>query len=276
MLFTRLGHAFQSVIENTNPSGTMAANNTTPSQNSKYNTPTSNESVIPKINDSKQLVRAIENYEGNDSSELSFNQNDIISVLQITKDGEWSKGELRGKLGLFPTKLAVPLPGSEREAPQSTTTTTTTTTISTTTSPSTPNNPAVESRKAVYDFDTQESGEINFVEGDIIQIIEKYEDTDWWKGMNTRTKDIGLFPSNYTTTVEGSLPSSLQTSTKNLAVLPPLSIPIEKDIPVVMVKALFDYVAQEEGEISFQESQIFKLIEKYDDSDWWKGLLIKS
>jgi len=50
--------------------------------------------------------------------------------------------------------------------------------------------------KACYDYITQEKDELSFKEGDIITLLEKYIDSDWWKGeLNGK---IGLFPINYT------------------------------------------------------------------------------
>jgi hypothetical protein len=45
--------------------------------------------------------RALYDYQANDSSELSFRQGDVISVLQKDLSGWW-QGELHGKIGVFP------------------------------------------------------------------------------------------------------------------------------------------------------------------------------
>ena len=39
-----------------------------------------------------------------------------------------------------------------------------------------------------------------------------------------------------------------------------------------MVKALFDFTPQEEGELEFKRGDIIEVIEK-DDPNWWKGKL---
>ena len=39
-----------------------------------------------------------------------------------------------------------------------------------------------------------------------------------------------------------------------------------------MVKALFDFTPQEEGELAFKRGDIIEVVEK-DDPNWWKGKL---
>jgi len=47
-------------------------------------------------------VHAIKDYDAQDDVELSFKKNDIIN-LKGSDDAGWSQGELRGKVGWFPT-----------------------------------------------------------------------------------------------------------------------------------------------------------------------------
>lgn len=46
---------------------------------------------------------------------------------------------------------------------------------------------------ALYDYDPQESDELQLTEGDVIEIIKK--DGDWWEG-KLKGK-VGMFPANY-------------------------------------------------------------------------------
>ena len=49
----------------------------------------------------------------------------------------------------------------------------------------------------MYDFEASEENELSFVEGDrIVEVDDKLSD-DWWSGVNERTGEQGLFPSNY-------------------------------------------------------------------------------
>lgn len=48
--------------------------------------------------------------------------------------------------------------------------------------------------KALYDFESDEAGDLPFSEGAVIELLEK-PSADWWKGrLNGRE---GLFPRNY-------------------------------------------------------------------------------
>eukprot|EP01080_Neovahlkampfia_damariscottae_P000050 gene50-4300_t len=49
---------------------------------------------------------------------------------------------------------------------------------------------------AKYDFIATDSSEISFNAGDLIQILSK-DDSGWWNGRNSKTGEIGFFPSNY-------------------------------------------------------------------------------
>lgn len=75
----------------------------------KY-TPTSSGSDLPKyeavppmLPQKKMRVRALYDFKAEQTTDLSFNQDDIITVLESSDDiNEWWKGNLNGKTGLFP------------------------------------------------------------------------------------------------------------------------------------------------------------------------------
>ncbi|XP_052264884.1 growth factor receptor-bound protein 2-like isoform X2 [Dreissena polymorpha] len=56
--------------------------------------------------------------------------------------------------------------------------------------------PNVRKAAALYDFNPQEPGELFLKKGDEVDIEEEI-DRHWWRGKNTRTNEIGLFPANY-------------------------------------------------------------------------------
>ncbi|CAF0898766.1 unnamed protein product [Adineta steineri] len=63
-------------------------------------------------------------------------------------------------------------------------------------------NPKITSNKLIYvanyDFNgTLTTGELSFVKGDILEVIDKYTYNDWWQARNLRTKQSGYVPSNY-------------------------------------------------------------------------------
>ena len=50
---------------------------------------------------------------------------------------------------------------------------------------------------AYYDHAAEEDGELSFLEGDRIGVLEKHDDA-WWEGHCLRTGEKGIFPVNYT------------------------------------------------------------------------------
>ncbi|KAA8907323.1 hypothetical protein FN846DRAFT_700295 [Sphaerosporella brunnea] len=100
---------------------------------------------------------------------------------------------------------------------------------------------------AVYGYTAQNSNEINFEEGDLLCILEKPADDDWWKakkkGNSVEDEEpVGLIPNNY----------------------------VKEAKPTATYKALYDYTAQTEEELSFHEDDS---LEVYDvsDPDWALG-----
>ena len=74
---------------------------------------------------------------------------------------------------------------------------------------------------------------------DIILVVKKYPDSQWIKGQIG--EKIGLFPGNFTRP--------------------------EKQEAAVKVKALFDYDASEDNELSFKEGNVITIIG--DDIEGW-------
>ena len=50
--------------------------------------------------------------------------------------------------------------------------------------------------EGAFDFNAVEDGEVSFRKGDTITILDQ-SDLNWWKGMNKRTGEVGMFPANY-------------------------------------------------------------------------------
>lgn len=55
---------------------------------------------------------------------------------------------------------------------------------------------------AIYDYQAQAEGELEIKEGDLLFILEKSDDTDWWKAKKRAAADdedepVGLIPNNY-------------------------------------------------------------------------------
>jgi actin cytoskeleton-regulatory complex protein SLA1 len=56
--------------------------------------------------------------------------------------------------------------------------------------------------KAVYDYVPQAEGELQISEGDVLYVLEKSDEDDWWKVKKKATAEdedepVGLIPNNY-------------------------------------------------------------------------------
>ncbi|OQD88742.1 hypothetical protein PENANT_c003G02469 [Penicillium antarcticum] len=97
---------------------------------------------------------------------------------------------------------------------------------------------------AVYDYQPQGEGELQIHEGDLLYILEKNSDDDWWRAKKKADRDDedepeGLVPSNY----------------------------VEEAQPVHRATALFDYTRQTDEEVSFSEDAEL-LVYDISDPDW--------
>jgi actin cytoskeleton-regulatory complex protein SLA1 len=56
--------------------------------------------------------------------------------------------------------------------------------------------------KALYDYAPRSAEELNIAEGDVLYVLEKSDEDDWWKAKKRATADeddepVGLVPNNY-------------------------------------------------------------------------------
>eukprot|EP00939_MAST-03C_sp_MAST-3C-sp1_P000332 g332.t1 len=109
--------------------------------------------------------------------------------------------------------------------------------------------------KCLYDYDAADSDELSFKEGDIIEVTLKAD--DWSEGILNGKE--GSFPSNYVEFVEKAAPPAARRA-------PPRKKAAESF--VLWVKAMFDYDANDEEELSFQEGDEMGIVRKEDDN-WW-------
>jgi hypothetical protein len=97
---------------------------------------------------------------------------------------------------------------------------------------------------AISTYYAEQDGELSFNEGDVIFVLNKSKKSGWWYGMTPTNGDEGFFPSNY----------------------------FEEKI---ITKAIHDYEAKEENELSFKEGDTVVVLEDHSDG-WWVGMLINS
>lgn len=124
---------------------------------------------------------------------------------------------------------------------------------------------------AQYDYEKAEDNEIELREGEYVTEVEMI-DKDWWLGVNS-SGERGLFPSNYVEVVENE-PSATTHEVETPApapaaatpatpaaepTSPPAATPSASHGPTA--KALYDYEAAEDNEITFPEgAQIVNIV----------------
>lgn len=113
---------------------------------------------------------------------------------------------------------------------------------------------------------------MSLVEGEVITQIDQV-DEGWWFGVSEDGKKQGLFPANYVQIVEE--PAHEEPAAPASASIPPPPPPAapqqqqQQDLGNVAV-ALYDYEADEDNEISFNEGDHITHIE-FVSEDWWQG-----
>ncbi|KAL9609982.1 MAG: hypothetical protein Q9167_005284 [Letrouitia subvulpina] len=97
---------------------------------------------------------------------------------------------------------------------------------------------------ALYDYVPQSENELALQEGDLIYVLEKSTEDDWWRAKKRAQADedeepTGLIPNNY----------------------------VEEARPTHHAKALYDYDRQTDEEVSFTEDTVLSVYD-YSDPDW--------
>lgn len=98
--------------------------------------------------------------------------------------------------------------------------------------------------KAVYDYAPQSQGELAITEGDLLYLLEKSGEDDWWKAKKKASADdedepVGLIPNNY----------------------------IEEAPAIGKARALYEYTRQTDEELSFPEDATLQVFDT-SDPDW--------
>jgi hypothetical protein len=100
--------------------------------------------------------------------------------------------------------------------------------------------------EALFDFKGLRADNLHFKRGDVITVLEM-NDNGWWKGCDAEG-NVGIFPYNYV-----ELRDSVGTS-------------------FPLVRALYDFSAQGEGQLSFKKGDMITLTKEI-SVDWWQGKL---
>jgi hypothetical protein len=130
------------------------------------------------------FAKALYDYEAQSDLELSFQEDDLITIIEKDASGWWH-GELNGKVGVFPAADWVEEVDPSSAAPP-------------TMAPKAPDKrPGASSSfqvVAMYDYEAEDSDELTIVEGEVLNVDS--EDSGWYFGTNAKGLN-GRWPSNY-------------------------------------------------------------------------------
>lgn len=243
-------------------------------------------------------VKALYDYDAEEDNELTFKENDIVTVVSKDDSGWWT-GRLGDAEGLFPDNFVEEIPDSGPSKPAESAPPAAS--ESKETAPAKEPEPQPEPAKepepvkqpeptpepaktpapapaaatsgkkvlftvvAMYDYDAEEDNELSFKEHDIIDVHDD-DESGWWAGTIQGTDKSGLFPDNFVEKRDASssappaeAPAATESSDSGKKVL-------------FQVKALYDYDKEEDNELSYVEGDIIDVIDT-DDSGWWTGTL---
>lgn len=192
-------------------------------------------------------------YIGDQKDELSFSEGEVIILTEYVNE-EWGRGEIRDRSGIFPLNF-VELVGDHPTSGANI--------LSTKVPPKTKNedpgsnsqdsSPPGEWCKALHSFTAETSEDLPFKRGDRILILERL-DSDWYRG---RLHDReGIFPAVFV--------QPCPAEAKGVA----SAIPKGRK-----VKALYDFLGENEDELSFKAGDVITELEPIDDA-WMRGELM--
>ncbi|KAJ3218858.1 hypothetical protein HDU67_003813 [Dinochytrium kinnereticum] len=228
-------------------------------------------STLSLSKDVKTKKKSIYDFNAKDDSELSFKGGDTIEVMEATgaatEEAWWTGYNTRsGKSGSFPLVFTsgwdseksssvesrraskMTSQSSPRSSVYAKSSGSTLKGQSSSLSRLTSNSSSLTKAKALYQYNATCEGELSLKVGDIITITNKITGSDaWWEGEGPGGK--GQFPVNHVEILSG-VPEAVSSS--------------------FSAKALFDYKAQESGELSFKAGDYLKVLDS-SDNDWWSG-----
>lgn len=192
---------------------------------------------------------ALFDYEGEEEDELTFSQGDVIALLEVIGQ-EWGRGQIHGRIGIFPlnfAKVVEPLPQPAPLPGETVKTTSTDTTVIESTAPKSSqdlNTEAEEWAVALFDFPGQTAEDLSFHKGALIRVTE-HIDSEWRRG-RLEGKE-GLYPAAFTRPCQAQPIPGQQSAVKGVA------------------KVLFDFTAESEDELSLKVGDIITQVESVDE-----------
>lgn len=138
--------------------------------------------------------------------------------------------------------------------------------------------------KVLYSYKASQPDELTIEEQEVLEVIDDGDMDDWVKARN-RNGQVGYVPEKYLQLPSSnSLLSMLQSlaaldarshssSNSTEPELEPHVATVNGDSSVVFAKALYDYAAQTDEELSFPEGAIIRILsrETHEDDGFWEG-----
>ncbi|XP_022098620.1 cytoplasmic protein NCK2-like isoform X2 [Acanthaster planci] len=133
-------------------------------------------------------AKVLYNYVARQPDELSLRKGEKLTVLEKSGDGWW-RGECNGETGWFPSNYVNEegdsLPASQKSS------------VSSKGDENVLGEDYIHTVIALYKFQGRNDEELNFEQGERLDILQRPEDDpEWWKARNTKG-EIGLVPKNY-------------------------------------------------------------------------------
>ncbi|XP_034713224.1 SH3 domain-containing protein 19-like [Etheostoma cragini] len=196
---------------------------------------------------------ALFDYEGEDDDELTFSQGDVIALLEIIGQ-EWGRGQIHGRIGIFPLNFAEVVEPPPQPAPSPGETgkpTASETTATKRTAPTTSKSPDSETEWAValFDFPGQTAEDLSFHKGALIQVT-LHIDAEWRRGRLEGRE--GIYPAAFTQACQAQ--------------------PIPGQKSAVKGVAKFDFTAESEDELTVKVGDIITQVE-FVDEQWILGVV---
>ncbi|XP_078322482.1 intersectin-1-like isoform X4 [Crassostrea virginica] len=260
-----------------------------PQTESLYDTPT--ESPTPGQGSTAPeglQAQALYPWKAKKENHLSFNKGDTIHVKE--QQEMWWSGELNGKLdmvhtGWFPKSYVKMVSGpaskqTSRSGTPAGTTSAPVVAVETTETPAIVEHPAeAEPFVAMFTYTSSEPGDLNFNQGETIQVTKK--EGDWWTGsLDGRS---GIFPANYVKATEKQ-PATSPTPAVQTAAPPPPShasqpAPTQQKTGTSstlkkpeIASVIAAYTATGGEQLSLNPGQLIQ-VRKKSPSGWWEGEL---
>ncbi|XP_078236241.1 SH3 domain-containing protein 21 isoform X3 [Pogona vitticeps] len=245
-------------------------------------------------------VLVLVDFEGQLSDELKISAGDIIRQVQPGPEEGWLRGELDGRIGLFPQQFVQEIPSSLRadgtqRYPRSLRST----------APAGKKQPAGKRPRwcrVTFPYAPTKEDELDLSPGELVQILEEIED-GWWLGK--KNGRLGAFPSNFVQELSSPLPDTAfmeprggagkqrPKMTEETFVLSEPKEEKEREKKVVApqtaqgsslaqapptrhapwyCRAMFDYEPEHEDELQLRKGDLIILLSKETvDVGWWQG-----